>query len=321
MSPTFKSPRRSPRTVGICKEAAWSCAITPLDILILGETGTGKQLTAQTIHRLSDRRSGPFITLDCGAIAPSLAEATLFGFRKGAFTGADHHQAGVFEEATGGVIFLDEVGELPPALQIKLLHVLERREVTRLGEPGKQRSIDVRVIAATHRDLRREVAEDRFREDLFYRLARGLIEVPPLRERGDDISALADSFLKRLRSDFGLEVSLSATGRGALRSHLWPGNVRELKNCIERAAHTKRSGQLEPDDLRLGNFGSRGRAMANLIDGSSSYDDAHIALDRLLLAKILDESGGNLSEAARRLGMSRPTLRTKLKAAQLYPAG
>jgi transcriptional regulator with PAS, ATPase and Fis domain len=299
-----------------------SISTTPLDVLILGETGTGKELTARTIHKLSPRHAGPFVTLDCGAIAPSLADGTLFGFCKGAFTGADHAQAGVFEAADGGVIFLDEIGELSAELQIKLLHVLERREVVRLGEPAKRRSVDVRVVAATHRDLRREVAEGRFREDLFYRLARGLIEVPPLRERGGDILELAELFLVRLRCEFGLEVSLSTAACEVLRQYQWPGNVRELKNCIERAAHTKRiAGELEPSDLRLGDFAAQGRAMVSLIDASGNYDDAHLALDRFLLARVLEDCRGNLSEAARRLGVSRPTLRSKLKSVQLYPTG
>lgn len=150
-------------------------ANTPLDILISGETGTGKELTARTVHELSGRHKRPYVTLDCGAIASSLADATMFGFRKGAFTGADRDQPGIFEEAKDGTIFLDEIGELPLDLQVKLLRVLEGRQSARLGEPAKLRALDMRVVAATHRDLRREVAEGRFREDLFFRLARGLI--------------------------------------------------------------------------------------------------------------------------------------------------
>ncbi len=297
-----------------------SLSLTPLDVLILGETGTGKELTARTLHQLSERRSHPFITLDCGAISTALAESTMFGFRKGAYTGANRDQPGIFEEANTGTIFLDEIGELPLELQVKLLRVLERREVMRLGEPAKVRPLDIRIVAATHRDLRREVSEGRFREDLFYRLARGLIEMPPLRERGEDIIELAQLFLVRLRSDFGVDVTLSDAARETLRHHSWSGNVRELKNCIEQAAHMKRSGEITPSDLRLGSFSAKGRVISGLLDTASSYEAAHLALDRILLASVLDDCGGNLSEAARRLSISRPTLRAKLRAAQLYPA-
>ncbi|NJK30996.1 MAG: sigma 54-interacting transcriptional regulator [Deltaproteobacteria bacterium] len=294
-------------------------SLTPLDILILGETGTGKELTAQTIHQLSARRNKPFITLDCGAISSSLADATLFGFRKGAFTGADRDQPGVFEEANGGTIFLDEIGELLPELQVKLLRVLERRELTRLGEPARNRAIDVRVVAATHRDLRREVAEGRFREDLFYRLARGMLTTPPLRERSEDIVALAETFLLRLRDEYEIQVWLSPAAKDALLRHTWPGNVRELRNSIEQAAFIKRSGELGPTDLRLGSLTSQGLAMAEVADICKGYERAHMALDRQLLPKVLDESKGSLSEAARRLGISRDRLRSKLRALQLYP--
>lgn len=296
-------------------------SVTPLDVLVLGETGTGKELTAHTIHQFSERKSKPFVTLDCGAISLSLAEGTLFGFRKGAFTGADRDQPGVFEEANGGTIFLDEVGELAPELQVKLLRVLERREVMRLGEPAKPRHLDVRVVAATHRDLRYEVAEGRFREDLFYRLARGLITLPPLRERGEDVLALTEVFLTRLRNDFGIEVRVGVACRDALLRHSWPGNVRELRNCVEQAAHIKRTGELAPSDLRLGSLVRKGRAVSDLADPGKTYSDAHVELDKVFLPKVLEETGGNLSEASRRLGLSRDTLRAKLKAAQLYPTG
>ncbi|MFV8750046.1 sigma 54-interacting transcriptional regulator [Nannocystaceae bacterium ST9] len=296
-------------------------SLAPLDILILGETGTGKELTARTLHQLSERRSKPFVTLDCGAISASLAEGTLFGFRKGAFTGADHDQPGVFEEANRGTIFLDEIGELVPELQVKLLRVLERREVTRIGEPAKPRALDIRVVAATHRDLRREVAEGRFREDLFYRLARGLITLPPLRERGEDILMLADDFLGKLRDEFGRDVRMSAACRDAMLRHPWPGNVRELRNCIEQAFHIKRSGELAASDLRLGTLAWKSQGTSELADATKTYADAHVALDKVFLAKVLESTSGNLSEAARRLGLSRDTLRVKLKAARLYPDG
>jgi transcriptional regulator with PAS, ATPase and Fis domain len=292
-------------------------SVSPLDLLVLGETGTGKELTARALHQLSSRHGGPFVTLDCGAISPSLAEATLFGVRKGAFTGADRDQPGVFEEANGGTVFLDEVGELPLDLQVKLLRVLERREVMRVGEPAKPRPLDIRVISATHRDLRREVAEGRFREDLFFRLARGLLEVPPLRERGADIIVLAELFLVRLRNDFGLDVRLGADCRDALLRHSWPGNVRELRNCVEQAAHVRRSGELAASDLRLGSLIASRRDTLDIANPTQSYAEAHLALDRVFLARVLSETGGNISETSRRLGLSRDTLRARMKASCL----
>jgi transcriptional regulator with PAS, ATPase and Fis domain len=290
---------------------------SPLDLLILGETGTGKELTAQTLHQLSSRRSGPFVTLDCGTLTASLAEATLFGVRKGAYTGADRDTIGVFEEAHGGTIFLDEIGELPLDLQVKLLRVLERREVMRVGEPAKPRTLDIRVVSATHRDLRREVAEGRFREDLFYRLGRGMLEVPPLRERGEDILRLAERFLSRLRNDHGLDVQLGADARDALLRHAWPGNVRELRNCIEQAAYLRRVGEIRACDLRLDPTGIARRSPLDLVNPSDSYADAHLAFDRVFLHRVLSELDGNISAASRRLGLSRDTLRARMKAARL----
>ncbi len=290
-------------------------APTPLDLLILGETGTGKELIAKTVHECS-RRRGPFIILDCAALSTTLADGTLFGFRKGAFTGADHDQAGAFEEADGGTLFLDEVGELPLELQRKLLGVLERRCVTRLGEPARPREIDVRVLAATHRDLRREVTDGRFREDLYYRLSRAELLSPPLRERGDDPIALAELFLNRISREFGLRVDLSPSAFEALRGHRWPGNVRELRNVIERAAHVRRQGLLRAEDLRLGRGPSR--AMSG-VDVDQSYADMHTALDRVALPQLLERYAHNLSHMAAHLEVSRDTLRKRLKAVGLYP--
>jgi two-component system NtrC family response regulator len=293
-------------------------APTPLDILLLGETGTGKDLTARTIHAAS-RRAGPLVVLDCGALSPTLAEGTIFGFRKGSFTGADHNQPGVFEAANGGTLVIDEVGELALELQTKLLRALDNREVTRLGEPGTPRKVDVRIVAATHRDLRQAVAEGRFREDLYYRLARAVLRTPALRERGDDIIELAESFLSTLCRDYGLEVFLGEEAMRALTAHAWPGNVRELRNAIEQAAHIKRRGEITARDLHLGSGGApRANKVEDLIHSNADYQAIHAEVDKLLLPRLLEAHDHNLSHVAKRVGMSRDKLRARLRELGLY---
>jgi two-component system response regulator GlrR len=204
-------------------------------VLLEGETGTGKELAAESLHRESRRRDAPFLVVDCGAIPPELIEAELFGHAKGAFTGAAAERTGVFEAAAGGTVFLDEIGELEPALQPKLLRALESREVRRVGE-STYRPIDVRVIAATHRDLRAEVNAQRFRPDLYYRLAVVQVRLPPLRERPADLPLLVDAVLAQLgMTDHPLADTLRAPSfRERLAAHAWPGNVRELRNYVER---------------------------------------------------------------------------------------
>jgi DNA-binding NtrC family response regulator len=204
-------------------------------ILLEGETGTGKELAAESVHRASPRCDAPFLTVDCGALPPDLIEAELFGHARGAFTGAAGERAGVFEAARGGTVLLDEIGELEPALQPKLLRVLESREIRRLGE-SSYRPVDVRVIAATHRDLRAEVNAQRFRPDLYYRLAVVTIRLPPLRERRADLALLIDAILDQLAmAQHPLADTLRTPSfRDALAGHAWPGNVRELRNYVER---------------------------------------------------------------------------------------
>ena len=293
-------------------------APTPLDILLLGETGTGKERTARTIHQVS-RRRGPLVVLDCGALSRTLAEGTIFGFRKGAFTGADRDQAGVFEAADGGTLFIDEVGELALEHQVKLLRALDNREVTRLGEPGKARKVEVRVIAATHRDLRQAVVEGSFRQDLYYRLARAVLRTPPLRERGEDIVELAQTFLNRLCREYGVEVQLAEDAAESLRAHTWPGNVRELRNVVEHAAHLRGQGELVAGDLYLGDARLPGRGrIEDICDGSRSYDQVHAAVDELLLLQVLEVNGRNLTQAAKQIGISRDRFRIRLKQLGLY---
>jgi two-component system, NtrC family, response regulator GlrR len=222
-------------------EALRRVAPTALTCLLLGETGTGKELAARAIHDQSPRGRGPFIVIDCGAVSETLVEDKLFGHERGAFTGALKEAQGAFEEATGGTIFLDEVGELPFALQPKLLRVLERREIVRLGS-HKATPIDVRVIAATHRDLHAMAAEGRFREDLYYRLAEANVRLPPLRNRREDIDVLARHLLDQAS---GPPVMLQPDALALLKEHRWPGNVRELRNVLRRAAATPSGGAID----------------------------------------------------------------------------
>ena len=294
-------------------------AHTPLDILILGETGTGKELVARTLHSYSGR-PGPFVVLDCTALPPSLAEGIIFGFRRGAFTGADRHQEGIFEAASGGTIFIDEVGELPLELQVKLLRVLDTRETSRLGEPGVTRKVDVRVVSATHRDLRAFVAEGSFREDLYYRLARCVLQTPPLRERGEDVVEIAEYFLENLRLAHGVDARLGDAAKARLRAHAWPGNVRELRNAVELAAHVQGGGELELDDLRIVAKRVSGGKIEELIAEGASLEALHDAVDRMLLTRLLDIHGHNISKISDAAGVSRDRLRRRLKALGLYVA-
>ncbi len=290
-------------------------AQTTLDVLIQGETGTGKELAARAIHTLSrtggSEGRGPFVVLDCASLASSLSNGTLFGFRKGAFTGATHDQAGVFELADGGAIFLDEIGELPLEEQQKLLRVLDQRSVCRLGEPGKERALVFRVIAATNRDLEREVAEGRFREDLFYRLSEEVTTLPPLRERGEDVLALARHFAERQGAtlDEGAEIAIS------LRD--WPGNVRELRSAVKRAAAMSNGPTIHAGAMASRRDPSASK-LSGLLSEPRSYSEVHAAVDRVLLPKVVREMKGNLTASASRLGMSRETLRNKLRGLGLY---
>jgi transcriptional regulator with GAF, ATPase, and Fis domain len=210
-------------------------AETPANVLLMGESGVGKELVAHAIHARSPRSEGPLVKVNCASIPKELFESEFFGHVKGAFTGAHRDRVGRFQLADGGTIFLDEVGEIPMELQGKLLRVLQESEFERVGD-DVTRSVDVRVIAATNRDLEREIVEGRFREDLFYRLSVFPVEVPPLRERGDDVIQLAQEFLEKTCKDFGREPMTLTRGQASkLRRYNWPGNVRELKNVIERA--------------------------------------------------------------------------------------
>ncbi len=277
-------------------------AASELDVLITGESGTGKELIAAELVQRSARSEGPVVVVDCGAISPSLIESELFGHVRGAFTGADRDREGALEAANGGTVLLDEIGELPLALQPKLLRALEAREVRRVGETKATR-LDIRVLAATHRDLEREVNRGRFREDLYFRLAKIVLRVPPLRERVDDIPALVRRFLSLAnRLDETNEGGLfGASTLQELQSHDWPGNIRELRNHVERsivlgdAALVPRQGEsaTETDAPELG------------LPFRHAKEAAVARFERAYLAPLLERAAGNVSKAAREAQMDR----------------
>lgn len=293
-------------------------------VLILGETGTGKDLVARLMHEHSGRSGGPFVAVNCGALPESLVEGELFGHVRGAFTGADADRAGRFEAADGGTLFLDEVGELTPAVQVKLLRVLDTQVVERVGSARPIR-LSVRIIAATNRDLEAEVLGGRFRSDLYYRLAVLQLELPPLSRRTEDIAPLAEHFLAGWRQA-GREVpSLSAAAAEALRQYPWPGNVRELRNVMEHAAAGARGGQIWPSDLPESvrrPVSSDAAAAGDLVrqyvsQFASAQKDMHRAalepVERAVIEQALERCGGNQSAAAEVLGVHRNTLRKRIK--------
>jgi two-component system response regulator AtoC len=281
-------------------------------VLITGESGTGKEVLARAVHAQSARRDEPFVAVNCGAIPDALLESELFGHARGAFTGADRAQRGLFLEADGGTVFLDEIGELPPTLQVKLLRVLQEEEVRPLGEP-KSRRIDVRVIAATARDLEREVAEGRFRDDLFYRLNVLRIHVPPLRDRRKDIPLLADHFLAHFGATLGKPLSgIRDDALERLVAFRWPGNVRELENVIERAVILARGDRLTPAELPA-NVLAPELAPGEAAPGDLSLRRARKALEADLIRRALEAAGGNRTHAARLLEISHRSLLYKLK--------
>jgi len=281
-------------------------------VLITGESGTGKEVLARAVHAQSGRREEPFVAVNCGAIPDALLESELFGHARGAFTGADRAQRGLFLEADGGTVFLDEIGELPSPLQVKLLRVLQEEEVRPLGEP-KSRRIDVRVIAATARELEREVAEGRFRDDLFYRLNVLRIHVPPLRDRRKDIPLLADHFLAHFSATLGKPVkAIRDDALERLVAFRWPGNVRELENVIERAVIMARGDRITPAELP-GNVLSPELAPGEAAPGDLSLRRARKALEADLVRRALEAADGNRTHAARLLGISHRSLLYKLK--------
>jgi DNA-binding NtrC family response regulator len=282
--------------------------VAPRDVTVLvsGESGTGKERVAEALVAASRRARRPFVRFNCAALAPELAEAELFGHARGAFTGATRARPGLFGEADGGTILLDEVGELAAGAQAKLLRVVQDGEVRPVGEE-RVRKVDVRVIAATHRDLAEEVRRGRFREDLFYRLNVVRLVVPPLRERPDDVPALARHFLARFAERFGVSPRVDVDALVArLAARPWPGNVRELEHAIERLVALSPAEGLDLSLVESGGEAGGGAAPLPLKERVQAYE-------RGLVVEALREAGGNRSEAARRLGISRVTLHDKLR--------
>ena len=283
-------------------------APTDATVLIEGESGTGKEVIAKAVHHASKRAARPFVAVNCGAVPEPLLESELFGYVRGAFTGAAASKLGLFEEADGGTLFLDEIAETPAALQVKLLRALQSGEVRRLGAT-QAATIDVRVIAATNGDLATRISQGTFREDLFYRLNVIHVMLPPLRDRREDIPALAEHFLGRAADKLGRALRLSPDALERLLRYPWPGNVRELENAMERAAILTRTGSVEPDDLPP-------HVSAGLQLGPSPALPKQITLadaERDHILQTLERFGGNHSGAAEALGIGRTTLWRKLK--------
>jgi DNA-binding NtrC family response regulator len=287
-------------------------APTESAVLITGESGTGKELVARAIHRNSRRAAGPFVQVNCGALAEGVLESELFGHEKGAFTGAVRRRKGRFELAQGGTLLLDEVGEVPPSTQVKLLRVLQEKTYERVGGEETLRA-DVRIVAATNRDLRKEVESGGFREDLYYRLHVIPIEMPPLRDRPEDIPLLADFFLARLCRERGhAPVALTPGAKSVLGSYAWPGNVRELENVMERALVLADGPSIDAADLPLLTKPSPSR-LVTLPEGDPPLNDTLQSLERQLILRALARSGGVKAEAARRLGIKESALYYKLE--------
>ncbi len=298
-------------------------AATKATVLVTGESGTGKELVAQAIHKLSPRANKPFRPVHCAALSENLLESELFGHEKGAFTGANERVAGRFEMADGGTLFLDEIGEISLAVQVKLLRVLETHQFERVGG-SETLTVDVRVVAATNRDLRAMVEQGTFREDLFYRLNVVNIRIPPLRERREDIPEILDFYLKKSAADNGKDVSdISPEALGVLMAYDWPGNVRELRNCVERMVVFARGTTLTmtdvPADIRSA-VGEQFEAKAmppKAVETASAESLPNVGLnvkenEKSLILKALEECGGNRSQAALKLNISRRTLYRKL---------
>ncbi|REG51910.1 two component Fis family sigma54 specific transcriptional regulator [Paraburkholderia sp. BL6669N2] len=291
-------------------------AATDSTVLITGETGTGKEVAARVLHDASRRRHAPFVAINCAAIPADLLESELFGHARGAFTGAVTQRAGRIAEANGGTLFLDEIGDLPLPMQAKLLRVIQERTLTPVGS-NTSVPIDVRIVAATHRDLAEEVVARTFREDLFYRLNVIPIHLPPLRDRPDDILPLAAHFLIAAANLAGPVRTLSADAERRLLAHTWPGNVRELKNAMERVAALARGPLVTADDLA---FLTAPRAAASGIPAALldlPLQQSIEWLERAAIERALQQTGGNRAEAARRLGISRQSLYTKIAAYKL----
>jgi DNA-binding NtrC family response regulator len=302
------------------KEALLSvqrAAASDANVLLLGESGTGKELMCRALHQLSRRAKGPFVAINCAAIPEALLENELFGHEKGAFTGASGRKTGKAELAHRGTLFLDEIGELPLSLQAKILRLVQEHQFERVG--GLQTlTVDVRVVAATNRDLREAVARKEFRDDLFFRLSVFPVEIPPLRRRRADVLPLAQAFLDRFSQEMGRTgLTLSESARAALQAHAWPGNVRELQNCLERAVILCDGGEVGPEHLRLQPAIAGGPSLRDVLDLSGELSQvverASALAEQEAMRLALAECGGDRAAAAQRLGISVSTLGRRLK--------
>lgn len=292
----------SPAMIEIYKVVS-RAAPTDSTVLIQGETGTGKELVARLIHRLSPRAAQPFVPVDCGSIAATLLESELFGAMRGSYTGADRDRIGALEAAHGGTVFLDEIGDIDPGFQLRLLRFLQEREVRPVGA-ARPKKVDVRVIAATNRQLAKLVEEKKFREDLYFRLNVVQIELPPLRERRGDIPLLAHFFLRRANERYKLEAKLTESGLRALCEYTWPGNVRQLQHLIERLVILAPHYRIDEEAVR--------DAIADM-SGKDSSSDTLAEAEAEQIRKVLAVTNGNKSRAAKILGIERKTLYRKLQ--------
>jgi DNA-binding NtrC family response regulator len=289
-------------------------APTQANVLIHGESGTGKELVARAVHFKSLRKDGPFVAINCSAIPADLLESELFGHAKGSFTGAHQTKKGLFEEAEGGTLFLDEIGDMDLSLQAKLLRAIQEKTIRPVGETTSK-EVDVRIVAATHRDLRSAVKNNQFREDLYYRLCVIPVEIPPLRNRKDDIPILSEHFLNKHAATHGLNVrAFSGEAMQKLIHYHWPGNVRELENCIERAVILTRSEQIQSEDLPVFEMHS---GIPQFLEGSAAEMMSLEEVEKVYISLVLGKAGGKKEKTAQILGIDRKTLRKKIRDYQL----
>lgn len=292
-----------------------------VDVLILGETGTGKELVARSVHNLGRRADGPFVPVDCGAIPENLLESEFFGYERGAFTGADRQRRGLLEAASGGTFFLDEIGDMPLVLQAKLLRVLQERKLRRVGG-NDEVDVDVRIVAATSRDLDQMVQERRFREDLYYRINVVRIDLPPLRERGDDLGLLAEHFTLRYSREMERRVpAITPAAYSLMRSYHWPGNIRELQNVLRRAIVLSDDDRITTDELPVSLVAAAGAADGTPGKGFFDIRNEYLArFEREYFESLLRRHGGNVKESAREAGLPRGSLYRLLKSHAVDPA-
>ena len=283
------------------------------NVLITGESGTGKELVAHAIHELGPRPDGPFIALNCGAISHDLLESELFGHEKGAFTGATNLQIGRFEAANGGTLLLDEIGELELSLQVKLLRALQEKKIERIGNPHSI-DVDARIVAATNRNLTREVEAGRFRDDLYYRVNVITIEIPPLRDRREDIRLLAETFLERIVDEIGRDLRFDSEALAAIERYAWPGNVRELENAVERGAAMCAGVVVGLDDLphAIMSAGRSDRLREAWRNGRGGFEETVSRFERELILEALERHRWNQTRAADDLGITRRVLKIKM---------